>query len=198
MTGENSAYLIYGLVMLVFIASSLFSRKIPLRDGVHFALIWIAIFGAAIVAFSYKRPIYAAWQEMTARFGGASMTVSNGNLVLGKSLDGHFHANAELNGHRIDFLVDSGATTTTITADAARAANVEVSESGFPVVLQTANGTTSARRARIAELRVGPVARDDFPILVSETLGDTNLLGMDFLSSLNGWRVEKDQMILNP
>ena len=40
--------------------------------------------------------------------------------------------------------------------------------------------------------------REDFPVLVSESFGDVNLLGMDFLSSLKGWRVEGETMVLNP
>jgi aspartyl protease family protein len=40
--------------------------------------------------------------------------------------------------------------------------------------------------------------RRDFGVLVSDQLGDINLLGMNFLSSLRGWRIEGDVMILEP
>ena len=54
------------------------------------------------------------------------------------------------------------------------------------------------QRARLERLNVGPIKRQDFPVLVSDTLGDTNLLGMNLLNTLKGWRVEGDTLVLNP
>jgi aspartyl protease family protein len=53
-------------------------------------------------------------------------------------------------------------------------------------------------RARIKRITVGPIVREDFPVLVADNLGDANLLGMNFLSTLKGWRVEAGELVLNP
>ena len=95
-------------------------------------------------------------------------------------------------------MVDSGATVTSMSAQATQKAGIDLNAIGFPALVQTANGTIEMRRARIKSFAVETIQREDMAVLVSDALGDTNLLGMNFLSSLNGWRIEGDEMILNP
>jgi aspartyl protease family protein len=95
-------------------------------------------------------------------------------------------------------LVDSGATVTSISAKTARSANVHADASPFPVIVDTANGTVAAKRGSIKDFTVGPIRRADLPVFISENFGDVDVVGMNFLSSLKGWRVEGDIMILNP
>jgi aspartyl protease family protein len=66
------------------------------------------------------------------------------------------------------------------------------------VIVDTANGSVEAKRGRIESLRVGPIQRSDFPVLVSDSFGDTNVVGMNFLSTLQSWRVDGNILILNP
>ena len=65
-------------------------------------------------------------------------------------------------------------------------------------MIETANGMVEADRASITDLRVGSLAMRDHDVLISDGLGDTNLLGMNFLSELESWRVEGSSMILVP
>ena len=95
-------------------------------------------------------------------------------------------------------MVDSGATVTGVSTGMARSLGAAIDDSGFPVLVETANGNVEAKRGRIALLSVGPIERHDFPILVSDAFGDTNVMGMNFLSTLKSWRVEGDELILNP
>ncbi|WP_196490477.1 retroviral-like aspartic protease family protein, partial [Erythrobacter donghaensis] len=64
--------------------------------------------------------------------------------------------------------------------------------------IDTANGMVEADRATIADLRVGSLAMRGHDVLISDGLGETNLLGMNFLSELESWRVEGSSMILVP
>ncbi|MBL0113985.1 MAG: TIGR02281 family clan AA aspartic protease [Sphingomonadales bacterium] len=113
--------------------------------------------------------------------------------------DGHFHVDAQVNGHTLKFPIDSGATTTTLSQIGASAAGVPIDAYGFPVATQTANGVAMMKRARIGSLSIGSIVRTDFPVLVSADQEDAvNLLGMNFLSSLSNWRVEGREMILEP
>jgi aspartyl protease family protein len=61
--------------------------------------------------------------------------------------DGHFWVEAQLNGETVRFLIDSGATTTSISGDTARRVGIEPSR-GFPALVKTANGTVSVQRGR--------------------------------------------------
>ncbi len=198
MTDGDASSLIYSLVVLIMVASALFARKLSLGQTMKFTLAWIGIFAAGFVLFSFRGEAGALWQRLTADFNPSAPRSTDGTVRITKSEDGHFNVNSEINGRSVRFLIDSGATQTALSVAAAKAGGVEVSQTGFPVSVDTANGVTTAWRARIARLSLGPIMREDFPVLVSESFGDTNLLGMDFLSSLKGWRVEGDVMILNP
>jgi aspartyl protease family protein len=64
--------------------------------------------------------------------------------------------------------------------------------------LSTANGSVEAQRGKIQSLQVGPLVAHDLPIVVAEEFGDSNVIGMNFLSKLGSWRVAGGEMVLEP
>ena len=198
MTNDQTANFVYALVLLVFIASGLFARRLPIGQMARYAFAWLGIFATGFVLFTFRGEAGRVWHRATAAFDPNSAQVENGTVRIARGEDGHFHVNADVNGHSVRFLIDSGATTTAMTAQSAGASGVDVDDGGFPVVIDTANGSAEARRARIERLAIGPIKREEFPVLVGESLGETNLLGMNFLDTLKSWRVEGDAMVLNP
>lgn len=112
--------------------------------------------------------------------------------------DGHFWVRARVNGQSERFLIDTGATVTTIGQDLADQAGVSPDPEARAVVLHTANGTVPAQLGRIARLQVGNVTARDTSAVIAPDLGGTNVLGMNFLSRLAGWRVEGQTLILTP
>jgi aspartyl protease family protein len=197
MTDAQTGGLIWGIVSLLLVVSSLAARRFAVADVAKMGLAWIAIFATFFTVFSFRFEMLTVWNRMKAELSGQSVA-EDGTLRVRIGEDGHYSVDAQVNGQTVRFMVDSGATTTSLSIEAARAANVEVDQTGFPVVVETANGMVENRRGRIARLSVGPIARDDFPVLISDRLGDMNLIGMNFLSSLKGWRVEGNELVLNP
>ena len=195
---DDTGSLIYAVLLLVLVASSLFARRLPLGETLKMALTWALIFAALFVVFTFRSDLKIVWERVATEMGLRNGLQEDGTLRIPKDPSGHFSVTATVNGHEVRFMVDSGATTTSMSLGAAKAANVDVSKSGFPVIVETANGTTEMQRARLQRLSIGPIKRQDFPVLVSYTLGDTNLLGMNFLNTLQGWRVEGDTLVLNP
>lgn len=195
---DQTGSLIYAVLLLVLVASSLFARRLPLGETFRMALTWVLIFAAIFVVFTFRSDLKIVWERVAVEFGLRDGVQEDGTLRVARDEGGHFSVTAMVNGRDVRFMIDSGATTTSMSVAAARAAGVDVSEAGFPVVVETANGTAEMRRARLARLSIGPIKRQDFPVLVSDTLGDTNLLGMNFLDTLKGWRVEGDTLVLNP
>jgi aspartyl protease family protein len=117
-------------------------------------------------------------------------------IALGE--DGHFWVRARVNGRPERFLVDTGATFTTISEQVAEEAGVDDSDTARRVVLHTANGAVQARLGRIGRLQVGNVLARDTRAVIAPALGGTNVLGMNFLSRLAGWRVESKVLVLTP
>lgn len=199
MTEDQNINLVFAIGALVLVASALFSRRIGLGEIVRSVLSWVAIFAIFIVMFSYQHEIVGVWNKVTGEITGANDQQIVGNtLQIRQSPDGHYWADAEVNGMPVRFLIDSGATTTAMTLKTAQAANVDINEGGFPTYLNTANGTVEAQRGTIQSLRVGPMVALELPVVVAEAFGDSNVLGMNFLSEMKSWKVEQGEMILEP
>src|SRR4030095_16989013 len=99
-------------------------------------------------------------------------------LRIPMSDDGHFWVEASVNGHNTPFLVDSGASVTTISRNVANEAGIET---GMRIALvDTANGTVQMHKARAESFSVGAIQRSDFPVQVNDH-DDDNVLGMNFL-----------------
>ena len=195
---DNGISFIWGIGALVLVISSLVAQKLPLGKALKMALTWVGIFGAMFVLFLFKDEGREVWRRATAEISGDAGQVDGTTMRLRREEDGHYWVRAAVNGVPVRFMVDSGATTTTLSQEAARSAGVEPS-AGFPVLVETANGTVELQRARIETLAIGTIVQKDAGVLIgSEGLGNTNLLGMSFLSSLKSWRVEGTTLILEP
>lgn len=195
---DDTAQWIWGIGALALVGSSLLARRIPMGQSIKMALSWLAIFAVAFVLFLFRDEGRVVWARATAELSGNAGQTVGGVLRVQKSDDGHFWVRADVNGKPVEFLIDSGATTTTLTRQAAAQSGVQ-SLGGFPVMVETANGTVEAQRARITTLNVGPIKQNDAAVLIGgNAMGDTNLLGMSFLSSLKSWRVEGPTLILEP
>ncbi len=182
--------------MLVLVGSSLVARKLDWGQTLRMALAWVSIFAVVFVLFLFRDEAGQVWQRAKADVAGSRGTVKGSTLRLPMRDDGHFWARGRINGREVDFMVDSGATTTALPLEVATAAGVEVG--GLPVLLNTANGTVSAQRGVVARLDIGPIALKDAPVVVSPAFGDMAVLGMSFLSRLQAWRVEGRTLILEP
>jgi aspartyl protease family protein len=197
-SGDQALNFIYLVGVLVLVASALMVRRVPMAKSLQMLAAWVLIFLAAFAVFALKDDFMALGRRVLAEGGGDGVVVQAGKeLRVRKSSDGQFWVDAKVNGAPVHVLIDSGATTTSISTETARNAQIEPS-GGFPVLVETANGPVQARRARIGRLVVGTIERRDFPVQVSESFGTMNVLGMNFLSSLSGWGVQGQWLVLKP
>lgn len=199
MNGGNQALaLVYLVLCLVLVASGLAVRRLPLGQTLKMALAWILIFAAGFAAFALRDDFRALGVRIMAEARGEAGQETKGDEIrIRRDEDGHFWVNGEVNGRPVRFLVDSGATVTTLSRGTAERAGVEP-RGGFGVMVETANGTTMVDRGRADALNVGPIERRDVAVHISSSLGDTNLIGMNFLSTLSAWSVEGSTLVLRP
>jgi aspartyl protease family protein len=144
----------------------------------------------------------APYQPELARFtqslGLDDQKVSGKELRVRMSSDGHFWALASINGVQRRMLIDSGATVTALSPQTVREAKIDAVSGFAPVVLRTANGAAPAQTGSIEELRVGNIVARNLKVVTSPGLGNLDVLGMNFLSKLDSWRVEGRTLILVP
>jgi aspartyl protease family protein len=194
---EDGPSLIWGLVCILLLVSSLAARRLPLSYVAKAGLAWIAIFAALFAIFSFRFEFIGIWERVKADISGtAGQSISGEAIELRRQDDGHYWIMVDINGKPVRFMVDSGATMTAINAITARDAGIEAD--GYPIILSTANGRVAAKRANVQSLVVGPHRIENHPVVVSESFGDINLLGMNFLNSMQSWRVEANIMIIIP
>jgi aspartyl protease family protein len=160
-------------------------------------------FSAALLAFMIflvlqMAPYQPELSRLTGKLGLDDQQVSGKELRVAMSTDGHFWVRASINGVDRRMLIDSGATITALSASSAREAKVDISSGLAPVVLQTANGAAPARAGRVDELRIGNIVARNLRIVTSPGLGEMDVLGMNFLSRLQSWRVEGQTLVLVP
>ncbi len=191
--GDQAVTLIYLFLCLMLVASSLFVRRLPLGQTLKMVLAWLLIFAALSAIFALREDFLALGRRIVG--SAATPELVGQEVRIRRSEDGHFWVDAELNGRTERFLIDSGATVTTISRETAERAGVAPSGRVAPV--ETANGPALVDRARAERLRLGPIERGDFPVHISR--GDfANVIGMNFLSSLSSWGVEGQTLILRP
>lgn len=196
---KDGVSFVWGLGALVLVGSSLLARRLPLGQTVRIVLVWVAIFGGVFVLFLVRDEGREVWRRASEEVSGRATQSIRGDVVrIRRDDDGHFWVDARVVGQHVRFLIDSGATVTTLTPEVAKSAGVEP-EGAFPIMVQTANGLVQARRGRVTKLSVGTIVMSDVPVQIgTAAMGSTNLLGMSFLSELQSWRVEGQYLFLVP
>ena len=191
---ERGPYIIYYAIAAVFVASSLIGMRQPIGKTFKMVLAWVAIFGVAFILFSFRGEFSGLGQRLKAEALGTPI-VEGEQVRIPMADDGHFWVTAKLNGHDVRFMVDSGASITTVSRSTAVTAGMPIGNEH--VIVSTANGPARATKGWADRLQVGSIERTEFSVDINEN-DDTNLLGMNFLSSLSGWRVEGNYLVLQP
>jgi aspartyl protease family protein len=119
------------------------------------------------------------------------------SLNIPRDARGHFQAEGRIDGQRIGFMVDTGASVVALNETSAAKFGLRPSRGDYKATVTTANGTIKAARTRLAMVDVGGlVVRDvDAMVLPDEALSE-NLLGLSFLSKLKRFEYANGTMVL--
>ena len=187
MTNDTMLGGLYILMAMMLVLGSLIVRREPLARMAVMALAWVALFGAGFILFTFRDDLGFVLQRLKSEATGAPVVDAN-TLRIPQSIDGHFYVDAMVNGNKVRFLIDSGATMTTIGRRTAASSNVVVSDRRDQIVL-TGNGPVRVASGRARSLDIGMIERSDVGLHVADG-DDLNVLGMNYLSSLKRWSVE--------
>jgi len=173
-------------------------QRIPVVGRIIRFAISFGLFAFLIFILLQQAPYQPELSRLTAKLGLDDQQVSGRELRVKMAPDGHFWVIATINGVTARMLIDSGATVTAISQQTAHEASVETGSGIAPVMLRTANGVAPAKTGSIEELRVGNIVARNLRIVTAPGLGGLDVLGMNFLSRLDSWRVEGQTLILVP
>ena len=193
MTNDVMLGSLYLLMAMMLVLGALINRREPFARLVVMALAWVAIFGAGFVLFTFRDDLGLLAQRLKTEATGEPI-VAGREVRIPMAIDGHFWVDGKINGTPVKFLVDSGATVTTIDRATALRAGTTVSDTRDQMV-RTGNGFIKVARGRAQSLRIATIERDNVGLHIVE--GDEmNVLGMNFLSTLTRWGVEGRWLIL--
>ena len=173
-------------------------QRIPFVGRIFRFAFSLGLLAFLIFVLLQQAPYQPELAQFTTKLGLDDQEVSGKELRVRMSSDGHFWVNASINGVKRRMLIDSGATVTAISEQTARQAAVDAGSGLAPVILRTANGSAPAHTGSIDELRVGNIVARDLRIVTAPGLGNLDVIGMNFLSKLESWRVEGRTLILVP
>ena len=184
--------------MLLGVMGSLVIRRVPALGKLLRAASTLGLMGILVLVVLQLSRMDPRFDMAIPEIGLPEQVVEGAETRIRRAPDGHYWLRAEINGHPANFLVDTGATLTAVSAETAAAAGLAPREGGLPVRMQTANGSVAADLTTIDELRFGNVAARGLDAIIAPGLGPTNVIGMNLLSRLSSVRLEGETMILVP
>jgi aspartyl protease family protein len=190
--------LLYRLGLLILIGSAL-ARMFRGRyaEVARMTLIWVGVVLALAIGYTYRLELKAAANRVTAELVPGHAAARVRTVEMARTGAGDFHIATQVNGARVPMVLDTGASTVMLTREAAVAAGLPVEMIKYNVNIDTANGRTYAAAAIIDRIAVGGIVERSVPALIAQpgTL-KTSLLGMSFLSRLQGWEVRGDKVVM--
>ncbi len=139
----------------------------------------------------------AATSGQSANIVVQSSHIGSGGGVLMRAPDGHFYANARVNGVETRFLVDTGASMVALSPADARNAGIHVGKDDFKATVATASGHARVAGVMIDDIAFGDRYESDVPAAIIQNYRGVSLLGQSYLSRFSSVSIENDRMTLN-
>ena len=143
-----------------------------------------------------RRVATAATKHSALRERQRSRDEADLEYVVEAGPGGHYLIEAVVNGARVDFRADTGASHIVLTWAAAARRGLQPATLRFTQRFATANGEVRGAPVVLREIRIGQFSLFDVPASVNEAPLRVSLLGMSFLERLNGYEVNDGQLIL--
>jgi aspartyl protease family protein len=120
-----------------------------------------------------------------------------GTVTVPRDTRGHFVVAARVDGRRMSFMLDTGASLVALRQSDASLLGIHPFARDFNIEVRTANGVTRAARADLGMVEIDGLTVRNVAALVSpdEALSE-NLLGLSFLSRLRSFSYREGRMVL--
>ncbi len=118
------------------------------------------------------------------------------DVTLRRATDGHFYADAMVNGAPVRFIVDTGATRVALTPADAQAAGLQFSNAEFTATGRGAGGDIALKPVALDRIALGPVEATQVDGVIAREGLHMSLLGQSFLSRVGTVTIKGDTMVL--
>ncbi len=197
-TGDDQASLFLRLGMVVLVSTVLLRglHGSP-RQYLKYAAIWTGVIAVLALGYAYRAELTQIPQRLQLAFNvGTPVTVGERTLVVPQGEDGHYVVDGLVNGQRVRFMVDTGATETVLSPADARRLGIPVDTLNYGYESETANGKGYSAAYDATSLEVGAIRLEGFRVMVNKAPMSGSLLGMSFLKRLEAFEFRDRQLIL--
>jgi aspartyl protease family protein len=184
--------------MVLGVLGSLIFRRLPALGRALRGASTLGLMGVLLLVALQLSRLDSRFDLAVPELGLPRQVVEGRETRVPLARDGHYWLRARVNGAPVDFLVDTGATLTAVSAETAERIGLEPRDAGIPVRMQTANGSVAAQLTTIDELTFGNVTARGIDAIIAPGLGPTNVIGMNVLSRLASVQFADRTMILVP
>ena len=160
----------------------------------------IPVFDHDFEDLEYQRTWLAPPVAVSSQAGqdnAAGAPRSGGPIVLNRQRDGHYNIEAEINGARVPFLVDTGASGIALTLSDAGRIGIRTHRLDFSIPVSMASGQAMAAPVTIRSLDLQGHHFEEIPAVVMPG-GEISLLGMSVLERFSSLEIRENQLILQP
>ncbi len=126
----------------------------------------------------------------------AIASADDGAAQIVKGPDGHFWAEAKVDGRAVRFLIDTGATTVALSQTDAQRLGIDIHKLDYRYTVMTASGQTRAASVKLASVAVAGAQVRDVDAMVIEHGLETSLLGMSYLGRLSSFQATPRALVL--
>ncbi|TCT13475.1 aspartyl protease family protein [Tepidamorphus gemmatus] len=203
LTTDEFGRLAYLAALLLIVGAGVVtSRAFDAGTALRQASIWIALLLGLVLLYSYRMEFAGIAGRVVGELIPAYPVTSTDPLgrqviTLRRASNGHFAVRGTVDGAAATFLIDTGASVLTLSAQTARAAGFDPAALRYTAPVMTANGQAFMAPVTIARLQIGPVELRNLRAYVAPpgTLDD-NLLGVNVLDRFGSYEVRGDEMTL--
>ena len=188
---DSWARVLYLGLLLAFVGGFfLVGQRHRLGRSLRDLAVWALIFAMVVIAYGFRDVLR---EELLP---AAMVSRPDGSIELRRASDGHFHAEALVNGVPVRFLVDTGASELVLSRRGRGARRHRPGELAFVGRARTANGTVATAPVRLGRVEFGGYSDRGVPASVGGGALDVSLLGMSYLDRFAAIEIAGDRMTL--
>ncbi len=188
--GDTASFIYLGVIGIAAASYVLVAYRGRMGAMFQHIMIWVLVFLGLVIAYGFKDTLQAQF------FPRQGVMQDSATLALPRAADGHFYADALVNGMRISFLIDTGASDIVLRREDAEKLGFDTANLSYFGTANTANGPVRTAYVRLDSLELGEFRDVDVTAAVTEGDMDISLLGMAYLNRFAGFEVTGDRLLL--
>jgi aspartyl protease family protein len=186
--------------IILILTSALYSAfsEGRVKKFLIYLAIWLFIALFAIILYNFKADFGSiAARVASSIFPSYGINHKPGEILVSRSMDGHFYIQVTINGTLVKFMIDTGASDVALTKADAQRLNFDLSKLNYSKVYSTANGLSYAAPVVLKSFAVGPKIFQDVAASVASGENDISLLGMSVISRFKSFRIDGNTLVLS-